>query len=1106
MMKRTALQARSGPPASRAPAAVPSRARQECPTFRTVRKAFVLLLLGAAVPSLPSARGAPGSEPLWRDLAWGRHARVVAAAESTLALVREDALAAGCLAEARHALGADSAAAAFLADLDRDHPRSGAVAFGLGRLALLARRPAEADSLFALAATRFAEAGLPGEESVVREAAAWSLWTQGRYEEALPGFTTALEGISAETSPLLAAHASLGLGMTLKDLARAKGGAFPAQATAQLAEALAASRTLDLPAWEAEALIALSIIARWQNDLDRSLALRHEACAAYERLGDRGEMAACLQRLASIHLIRGDVAEAHRILVPAWQMARESAGPVTAGWIALNLGSIAYATGEYGQAGEMYAEAERLAREATGGTSPALPAAGSPGIDLLPASLVNLGILQTDQGRYQAALASFDQALELCRAIRNRPGEVQTLQNSGLCLFKMGDFPGALERLEAAASAAEALGGQVGLTRVYLARDIGLCQLELGRRDAARESMNRALTLAREVGHASLEADAHWGLALISRAEGRVSAALEHLTTAMSIREGLRGRLAGSPRTQSSTFGRGDDLYAEAIDILAERHAADPAGGFAREAYAIAQRARARSLLDLLAESEVDLRIHADPRYRERETALLTRISDHLQRVESSPDSAEILSAETARLEQELDFLGGELRDIDPRYGEIRYPRPVQLAEVQDTILRDDELLLEYAVGDDASFVWCVTREALTLRRLPGRAELAQAVREALDLVRDYNVLGADPSYFIPPVEKLTRWLLAGIEEELAHRRRIIVAPHDILNYLPFEMLFDPRAVAPESAHATALEGAASFGDLPFLIRGHDILYAPSAAILERLREKGGSGPAGAGGGPANAPGGEGRDPAGGRVLLIGDPRPCDPSELSIFAQAGLGGEALALPHARAELARIAELFPAGRMTRLEGAAANLAELTRVSGEPYDFVHFAVHGVFNERRPRYSGLLLSRSADEHDDGFLTLNEAFGLDLCGRQVVLSACASALGEEVRGEGLLGLAHAFFYSGAEAVVASLWPVSEEATAGFMRAYYEGLVGVSAPDRAAALAQAKRRMLGDGVGVAASAAAASATAESARAAQEVDLAHPFFWAPFVLIGSPDG
>ncbi|MFH1145238.1 MAG: CHAT domain-containing protein, partial [Candidatus Eisenbacteria bacterium] len=513
----------------------------------------------------------------------------------------------------------------------------------------------------------------------------------------------------------------------------------------------------------------------------------------------------------------------------------------------------------------------------------------------------------------------------------------------------------------------------------------------------------------------------------------------------------------------------------------AELHAGDPSGGFAREAYAIAQRGRARSLLDLLAESEVDLRIHADPAYRERETALLDDIAEQLRRLDAAPDSAAFLSAETARLEQDLDLLGGELHRVDPRYGEIRYARPPELADVQAAILAPDELLLEYIVAEESSFLWVVTTNSLALHRLPPRGRLAPVVREVLEMLGDYNIAGADPAYFVEPVEELSQWLLSDAAPDLQRYRRVIVVAHDILNYLPFEVLF--ARGGPESPQSTPAN-ARGFAALPFLVYDHDILYVPSVAVLGRLRERSAEQERAR---SRAAMGDSG--PGSSRILLVGDPDCSDAQGLSVFARAGLGETAPPLPDAHEELSRIASLFPPAQTTRLEGRAANLHALRDAAAQPHDYLHFAVHGIFNERRPRYSGLLLSRAPGDEDDGYLTLDEAFGLDLPCRQVVLSACASALGEDVRGEGLLGLTQAFFYSGTETVVASLWPVAGEATARFMRIFYEELLAAPIRDRASALAEAKRRML-----------------EEAAAADHpaLDTAHPFFWAPFILIGSP--
>jgi CHAT domain-containing protein len=170
----------------------------------------------------------------------------------------------------------------------------------------------------------------------------------------------------------------------------------------------------------------------------------------------------------------------------------------------------------------------------------------------------------------------------------------------------------------------------------------------------------------------------------------------------------------------------------------------------------------------------------------------------------------------------------------------------------------------------------------------------------------------------------------------------------------------------------------------------------------------------------------------------------------------------------------------------LAGADADLAHLRGSAAKgPYRYVHFATHGVFNETRPQYSGLVLGPG--EGDDGFLTTAEVFTLELDCDQVVLSACSSALGEQVTGEGLVGLTRGFLFAGARSVVAALWDVSGASTAAFMREFYGLLAGGGDNDRAGALAEVKRRLLLEG---------------SEDSGRQGTICHPYFWAAFVLNG----
>jgi CHAT domain-containing protein len=295
----------------------------------------------------------------------------------------------------------------------------------------------------------------------------------------------------------------------------------------------------------------------------------------------------------------------------------------------------------------------------------------------------------------------------------------------------------------------------------------------------------------------------------------------------------------------------------------------------------------------------------------------------------------------------------------------------------------------------------------------------------------------------------------------------VIVVPHGILNYVPFEMLFSEDSVPAESAR--------SFASLPYLILRADVSYVPAAGVLAILRQSPRR--------PASAP--------GGGLLLAGDPIVSSTEEMSVFAQAAFPDGLPARAFFREEIGALRGLFRLPKNEPLARDRATVARLRDASRKgQYRYVHFATHGVYNEKHPRCSGLLLTPDPDGGDDGFLSVSEVFGLELECDQVVLSACATALGEDVTGEGILGLTRAFLYAGARSVVAALWEIPGRETAEFMRVFYEELLQNPGIDREHALSEAKRWMIRRNKG---------------GRRGDAPSSHPHFWSAFVLTGVGD-
>jgi hypothetical protein len=351
---------------------------------------------------------------------------------------------------------------------------------------------------------------------------------------------------------------------------------------------------------------------------------------------------------------------------------------------------------------------------------------------------------------------------------------------------------------------------------------------------------------------------------------------------------------------------------------------------------------------------------------------------------------------------EDLRRLEIEIRSAAPAYARIAYPEPAGPREAQD-ILRDGEVLVEYLLGDEGSWLWAVTRSGIEWRSLPPRSRVEPLVRRFLESIR--------PGALGPGGEEgasLARILLP--DDVMRARARLIVVPDGILHHLPFEAL---PVVEPGSGTLRLAERL-------------EVAYAPSASTLGMLRRL-----------PAARPGGA-------RILAVGEPAPLPGEEVS-----GLPP----LPHARAEAERAAARFPPARRRLLVGAQATEAALKAAARRPADILHLAVHGLIDEEAPARSALLLAPGGG--DDGVLQMNEVFALRLPVRLVVLSACRSGLGTAIRGEGMIGLTQAFLHAGARALVVSLWNVGDRPAADFMDRFYADLERGAPP--AAALRGAK-------------------------------------------------
>ena len=244
----------------------------------------------------------------------------------------------------------------------------------------------------------------------------------------------------------------------------------------------------------------------------------------------------------------------------------------------------------------------------------------------------------------------------------------------------------------------------------------GPCLLEAGRRDKRLlDYYKQALSLHRAAMNSFGESITLYNLAVLERSRGNLTEARSQLEAALKIVESLRTKVA-SQELRSSYFASERQRYDFYIDLLMQMHKQRPSEGIAAAALQASERARARSLVESLAEARADIRQGIDPTLLERERSLQQSLSAkadrQMQLLSGKPnkEEAEALAKEIRDLTNEYEELQAQIRSKSPRYAALTQPQPLNLKEIQEQVLDDNSLLLEYALGDEHSYLWAVTR------------------------------------------------------------------------------------------------------------------------------------------------------------------------------------------------------------------------------------------------------------------------------------------------------------------------------------------------------------------------------------------------------------
>jgi CHAT domain-containing protein/tetratricopeptide (TPR) repeat protein len=821
---------------------------------------------------------------------------------------------------------------------------------------------------------------------------------------------------------------------------------------------------------------ALSSIGRSYLNLgedQNALGFYERALALSQKMGDSIVEAGILDRIATIYDNLGQKQKALGLYTRALQLRRaardsdaEAASLNNLGLAYVNLGESQKALDLFQQAIPIY---KALGNRQAEGTT-----------------LNNIGLTYGNLGEYQKALDFFNQALPIHRATTNRQMEATTLNNMGVVTQRSGEKQKALDFYSQALPIYKELGNirdqamtlaNIGLTyndlgeyqkaldffnqalpihrnagnrrgEAITLNNIGLAYVNLGERQKALDHYLQALNLSRSIGERHGEAAALHHLARFERDRGNLVDARNRIEESLATIESLRADVT-SQQLRATFFAsvrRYHDFY---IDLLMRMHKERPSEGFDAIALEASEKSRARSLLELLKEARAEINQGVDPVLIERERALRQTISDKAERQmrmlggKHTEQQATAAAKEIDALTTEYEQVQVQIRRTSPRYAALTQPVPLSTKEIQNEVLDDETVLLEYVLGQEKSFLWAVTRTSFKSFELAKSAEIERVARRVYELLiaRNQNIPNETPerrrqrlmqtdAEYPKASATLSQMLLGPVASELKNKRLMIVSD-GVLQYVPFAALPSPTAT-----------------DSRPLAVDNEIVSLPSASVVAALRQET-----------------AGRKPASKTLAVLADPVfskddprvPLSGKNRAAVEQTSPVADAKrsAGESGLADLVRLRfSRLEADEITRLAADKMKLAALDFAASHSlatsdeisqYRIVHFAAHGLINNLHPELSGIVLSLVDDQGraQNGFLRLYDIYNLKLGADLVVLSACQTALGKEVKGEGLIGLTRGFMYAGAPRVVASLWRIDDRATAEMMKRFYQQMLG---------------------------------------------------------------
>lgn len=676
----------------------------------------------------------------------------------------------------------------------------------------------------------------------------------------------------------------------------------------------------------------------------RAIGYHEQALAISRDIGDHRREANHLGNLGAVYNSLGQYAMAIHYREQALAIAREVGDREGEANALGGLGISYECLGQYQKAIEYYQQARAIAHDIGD-----QQAEGT--------HLNNLGNAYLAQGQMEKGTDCYEQALAIAREIGDRRGEGSRLGNLGNTYRLLGQYEKAIEHYEQALAIARQIGDRPA-EGGHLVK-LGGAYQNLGQYERALGYHEEALVIALDIGHRESEAKCLYNLGLSYEAVGEATAAIAYYEQAIKVIESMRWELR-LEEFKSSFAAANPGPYLAIVEALLDQRRLE-------EAFEYAQKAKARAFLDQMGNARPDPRGMNDAALIQEEQSLRREIQmlDAQMRAERDKSekvrNEESLKSLEARLQEKRDTYEDLLISLkleNPEYASLITVETATLAETQR--LLTDTTLIEYYVSPNWTVAFVVGQEEFHVKVVYLPARWFYVVASQFATETQTTLQGVPVS-----LQKLYQALVVPIEPYLS-TDRLLIAPHDVLHYVPFAALHDGER---------------------YLIEAHTLAQVPSASVLPFILEK------------------ASRAESGGPPLILGNP----------------SGD---LPSSGREAQSVAELYGTNAYVRGEA----VEQLIWDQGPSASVLHLAAHGVYNEQAPIFSRVLLTSTANSEHDGILEVHEVYNLSLSkANLVVLSGCQTNMGEHSTGDEIVGLTRAFIYAGAPSVISSLWRVQD-------------------------------------------------------------------------------